>query len=312
MHACYRAFRSANIDRSHVVRWLALFSLLCTSIVATAQTATDLTPRNPNIAYVDDGDARHVLDVYLPEMYAGDEPLPTLFMLHGGGYIGGRKEFVRPVAEYFAEQGYAVVAPNYRLAPRHTFPAAIDDSFCALAWTYAHADVYGFDLERLFLIGESAGGNAAAMLGTVDDPAVFLNGCEYTLPSTPKPSGVIAYYMPADLDCNCRGAQRFAALFLGVPLDADIQTVREEWRVALPATYLTGDEPPFLLIHGTEDSLVPFSEAEAFYAQAAPLIEIDLVAIEGADHGFFVRLQAPQSQTALAAVEMFLARHLTP
>ena len=278
--------------------------MIC-SAPLSAQTAEELTPRTPDIPYRVDGHERQVLDVYLPDDRS--EKLSTLFIVHGGGFVGGQKEMVRPVAEYFTGQGYAVVTPNYRLAPQNTFPAAIEDVFCALAWTYANADTYGFDVSRIVTIGESAGGNAVAMLGTVDEPETFLTDCAYDLTDVPSLQGVVAYYMPADLDCNCRGAQRFASAYLGVSWDSEMDTVREQWAAAIPGTYLTGDEPPFLLIHGTDDSLVPLSESQTFFQQAVDLIDIELIEIGGADHGFFIRLNQPETQIALDEVERFLA-----
>lgn len=291
------------------MKYLLLACLTLFSVLALdAQSLPELTPRNPDIPYVVEGHERQVLDVYLPEDRS--DLLPTLFIVHGGGYVGGRKEFLRPVAEYYTDLGYAVVAPNYRLAPAFTFPAAIEDIFCAMAWTYSNADLYGFDRTRMVAIGESAGGNAAALIGTVDDPSPFLNDCEYDLPETPVIQGVVAFYMPEALDCDCPGAQRFAATYLGIAQNIDQELIREQWAAAIPSTYLSGNEPPFLLVHGTADSLVPFSESEAFVQRAMGLVEVQLVEIAGADHGFFTQINRPDTQTAFAEVDRFLSEIL--
>lgn len=300
-----------------MMRLLVTTLLLCATLTLAVQTGTaqddtfdTIYPRNPDIAYNNITD-RQVLDVYMPE--ERDDPLPTLFMIHGGGFVFGSKGLVRDIAEYFADQGYAVVAPSYRLAPRFTYPAQIEDMFCALAWTTHYADTFGFDINRIALVGESAGANIAAMLGTIDNPAQFLTNCHYTLPDNFKLTGVAAYYMPVDLStCECEDAIRFASLYLGISRQAlsnGIEQLREQWAEASPYAWLDPNDPPFLLVHGDRDELVPISESRGFLRAAQAIgIAVDLVVIPGANHGFFSRLRNEANQEALPYLEDFLAR----
>lgn len=118
-------------------------------------------------------DAIHRLDVYRPKGVSG--PLPTLFYVHGGGFRILSKESHWMFGYGFAAMGFAVFSINYRLAPKHPFPAAVEDSALALSWLAANAGTYGADLQRLVYGGESAGGNLVSALTLagcwqLDDP----------------------------------------------------------------------------------------------------------------------------------------------
>jgi acetyl esterase/lipase len=267
--------------------------------------------RTDNIAYIPDGHPRQTLDVYQPQH---PDPVPVIVMIHGGGYIAGSKNMLSDAAQWFAERGYAVVVPGYRLAPDFTYPAQINDAFCALAWTYSHADEYGFDTDDLILLGESAGANAAALLATVDTPQTYLSDCPYTLPDNAQPAGVVAYYMPVDLStCECQLAKTLSYTYLGVSADEieNVDEARNLWDEASPLSWMDANDPPFLLIHGTDDFLIPVSESRYFveeYESAGA--QAELVALEGAGHGFFAYLNREAAQQALPYVMDFIERLL--
>lgn len=104
------------------------------------------------------------LDVYLPAARKG---FPTLVWFHGGGLTGGKKdnEETLKIARGLAAAGMALVVPSYRLSPKATFPAYVEDAAAAVAWAKAHIAEYGGDVKRLFVGGHSAGGYLALMLG---------------------------------------------------------------------------------------------------------------------------------------------------
>lgn len=270
-------------------------------------------PTYRNVPYTEADQARQTLDIYLP--LERDETMPVIVMVHGGGFVFGDKFTMNAPARHFAARGYAVIAPTYRLAPDHTYPAAVEDAFCAFAWVYQHAEALNLDVNRLILMGESAGANLVALLGTVDDPAPYLGDCPHALPDDATPQAVVAYYMPADLSsCDCIAAKQMAAVYLGVdPAALDLEEqIRQRFAEASPLAWVGPDEPPFLLIHGDQDNLVAPSESEA-YAQRLREMgnQVEMVSIEGAGHGFFSDVRAPHSQRALQAVADFLAE-LTP
>lgn len=283
---------------------LLMISLMVLALPANAQEPQVMT----DIPYMQDGHERQVLDLYLPA--ASAEPAPTLLMVHGGGYIFGDKDEMRGVALHFQERGYATVAPNYRLAPEYTYPAQIEDVFCALAWTLAHAQDYNLDPARLVIVGESAGANAAALLGTVDAPEAYLTDCAYELPEGFRAQGVVAYYMPVELtSCECDAAQQMAAVYLGIP-PSEIGTAQQQaetWADASPLAWIDAEDPPFFLVHGERDSLVPISESLAFQrAYEAVGGDVSLLTIPLLNHGFFRLVGLAPVRAALEDVERFI------
>lgn len=286
--------------------WLML-SLLLMTLFGQAQDQTISRPLE--IAYGDH--PRQTLDLYLP--VDQDQPLSVLFMIHGGGYIFGSKTMLAPYAEYFVGLGYAVIVPNYRLAPDEPYPIPLQDLFCALAWTYREASTYGLDRTRVSLIGESAGGNAAAMLASVDDPNAFLNGCAYPFDPDDRPQALITYYLYSDLSTcpeNACGLVRYAS---GLYLETDLTDLHEDelraaWGDASPLRWLTGDEPPTLVIHGLADTIVPYSESIAWAeALESYQIPVETLLIPDAPHGFIEKFRVTGSIEARDAVEAFLA-----
>jgi triacylglycerol lipase len=108
-----------------------------------------------DIAY--GGDERHRLDVYLPVDAGAPGPAPVVIFLHGGGFIRGDKADREPVGHYFSRHGVLAIVPNYRLGPRHRWPAGAEDVASALAWARFHVAGYGGDPDHIVLAGESAG-----------------------------------------------------------------------------------------------------------------------------------------------------------
>ena len=109
-----------------------------------------------DVAYIDDDSVDHKLDLFGTQ--AATEPMPTIIEVHGGGYIGGDKDINTEHAQFYAENGYLVVAPNYTRLPSGDFKDAIQDLFAAYNWVADHAEEYNFDLSRVAISGDSAGG----------------------------------------------------------------------------------------------------------------------------------------------------------
>jgi acetyl esterase len=118
--------------------------------------------RTKDIPYLDTAKAHHTLDVYRPIARSG--PCPVVLYIHGGGFriLSKDTHWMMPIA--FARRGYVVFNINYRLAPEHPFPAAVEDGCAALAWVLENAESYGGDARRLVLAGESAGANLVTSL----------------------------------------------------------------------------------------------------------------------------------------------------
>ena len=118
-----------------------------------------------DIAYIDDGTLDHLLDVYYPE--DTDKALPTIINVHGGGMIAGEKEVNTVQSRYFAQQGYAVVNMNYTRMPDTNYPGMIQDIYNVLHWVEEHAQEYPFDLDHVYMTGDSGGGHIVSVAAAV-------------------------------------------------------------------------------------------------------------------------------------------------
>jgi len=262
-----------------------------------------IPPAQSDVPYRDDGDPMHVLDVYLPE--GADGPLPVLFAIHGGD---GSKKDLHGLAGYFVQNGYAAVLPQIRHKSEPNRPLLLQDAFCSLAWAHANADEYGFDPQRVIVFGYSIGGLLGANLGTVDDPSQFLEGCPHSLPESSWVQGVATYAAVLNTPEACLSAgwcQFGAAAGNGRSL-GEISAIFEElsnvppsdwlnsgelsqearsFAQAAPLSWLDGSEPPFLLIHGAVDEMVPPGESEAFASRLQDAgVEAELLLLPGAGH----------------------------
>ena len=110
------------------------------------------------------------LDVFWPD---GPGPHPMVVWIHGGGFIGGFKELGEFACRTFATNGYVAITTNYRLAPEHKFPAAVNDCLGAIVWAKKHAEEFNGNPDRIAVAGESAGGNLAAMVAWASDDSRF-------------------------------------------------------------------------------------------------------------------------------------------
>jgi acetyl esterase/lipase len=214
-----------------------------------------------DISYAD-ADPRQKLDIYLPT--SGEGPFPILFAIHEGNFNSGAKSDLRGQALYFVEQGYAVVTPNHRFTPQYIYPAQVQDAFCALAWVHANADTYHLDTGRVVALGLVSGGSLAAMLGVVDDPTPYLEGCPHALPEENWVQGVAVFTGVFDFtnDVYGRYAERehYVAYLGGEP-----DEVPEIWREASPINWVDGSDASFLLIHGSgADERIDSGESARF------------------------------------------------
>lgn len=123
----------------------------------------------PGSALSDDGNPNHLLDVYSPT--DSKTPLPVIVELHGGGYLSCFKEINAQHGQYLASKGFHVVNMNYTLCPEGDLSTILNELSAVLGWVKAHADVYGFDLSRVFLTGDSAGGHIVLLAA-----ALFTSG----------------------------------------------------------------------------------------------------------------------------------------
>ncbi len=270
-----------------VIRSHRLFFLVATAIVLIlGATAFVLflrrqpyfpvyPPSIANIPYVTPDDGLRRLDIFFPEQKAG--PLPTLLMLHGSL---GDKTNMSSLAVHFAQQGYAVVLPSYRI-----HPVQMNDGYCALGWTVVNAAKYRLDVHHIFLIGWSSGGGIAAELGTVHDATPYMSDCPSFVPQERWTQGLILY---------AAGSDRWS----GTGWKTDVA----------PLLWLDGHEPPTLVLHGSNDTLVAPADSEQLAAALRAVGDkVELSIIPGADH-FSIIPGNPENAQVLKIMDDFLAR----
>lgn len=215
------------------------------------------------------------MDVYYPSENNGR--FAVTMYVHGGGWSKGDKTEGAGALEVPALQkaGFLVVSVNYRLAPQYPFPAMIEDVKCAVRSLRAHADEYNLDPNRIGVWGGSAGGHLVSLLGTTDKSAGFDVG-EY-LEYSSRVQAVVDMFGPADLTVD----------FAGNPVDNPAIFGGFDPALASAVTYVTPDDPPFLLLHGEKDSLVPIEQSQILLAalQAAG-VPAELVLVKNANHSF--------------------------
>ncbi len=211
------------------------------------------------------------LDLYVPR---GKGPFPVIVHVHGGGWRTGDKADPRALIGITAliKRGYAVASVNYRLSTEAKFPAQIHDVKAAVRWLRAHAKVYNLDAQRIGAVGESAGGHLVSLLGTAGDVPELegreLGNAEFSsrVQAVADVFGLIDL-LPKD-GRNGRRVLELESALLGAAVEDHPELAKK----ANPMTYITSDDPPFLILHGTRDTLVPPQHSMEFYNALLPVL----------------------------------------
>jgi len=220
------------------MRLLLLGLLFALSLTAQTQR---------NIEYARPGGVPLLLDVHVPE---GDGPFPTAILVHGGGFEAGDKQtYITYIFEPLAEADFVWFSIDYRLSPAHQFPAATDDVEEAIRWVRSNAARYKVDPDRIALVGESAGGHLVSYVGARNSV-------------TSQVQAVVPLYGIHDFvsfSAHYQGDSAVTERFLGERrLTAETFDAFVE---SSPIAHVSARTPPFLMIHGTEDSGVPFQQS---------------------------------------------------
>lgn len=245
------------------------------------------------------------LDLYLPKPIP-EHPVPLVIWVHGGGWRAGSKD--NTYAPETLGDDYAVASIDYRLSGIETFPAQIHDVKAAVRWLRAHASDYGFDPERFGAWGSSAGGHLVALLGVSCGNPDLEGTVGGNLDQSSCVQAVCDFYGPTDLlsllkQRGIASVRRPMAedLLVGGP----VEELADLARLASPITHVSSDSPPFLIMHGSDDPVVPLAQSVDFdIALRALGIDSTLRIIDGAGHGF------PRSE--LVPVKPFFDRFLLP
>jgi acetyl esterase/lipase len=238
------------------------------------------------VAYARVGGKVLLLDLYLPEHAEG--PLPAIVWVHGGAFRAGSKEDA-PAARMVG-RGYAVASINYRLSQEAIFPAQVHDCKAAVRWLRAKAGRYGLDPGRIAAWGASAGGHLAAMLGTTGE-VKELEGEGEHLEYTSRVQAVCDFFGPSDFlrmndvpgTMDHDAADSPESQLIGGPIRDNVAKVAR----ANPISYVTGQAPPFLIVHGDRDLTVLINQSELLYeALEEAGVDVTFHVVRGAGHGF--------------------------
>src|SRR3954463_7934407 len=250
--------------------WVMPLSCLVAAGVSGAAANVEI---RRDIEYARAGETRLALDAGMPQT---PEPCPAVIVVHGGGWVrGDRATDVAPLLEPLSDAGFAWFSISYRFVNDVTqFGAGVEDVQAAIRFVRAHAAEYHIDPDRIALVGESAGGQLAAMAALGEDPAT-------------RVKAVVALYAPTDLAGIARTSKQVpqwirdnlkGTAFEGLLL--------ARLKQLSPIEHVRRDMPPFLLIHGTADTLVPCEQprgrCERMKSAGA---SCELYPVEGAGHG---------------------------
>jgi acetyl esterase/lipase len=231
-----------------------------------------------------------VLDVYRPRP-ASAEPAPVLLQIHGGAWMIGTKDTQgRPLMQALTGAGWVCVAINYRLAPRSKIHDQLVDCKLALRWIREHIAEHGGDPSRVVVTGGSAGAHLASLVAlTANDPR-FQQGFEDVDTSV---IGCVSMYGPYDLEQIftdlSRVGRRLGGSIGSWVVGANVADDPETYRAMSPVHAVRPGAPPFLVVHGTVDNLVPVEQARRLVAALRDVgSEVTYVELAGAPHAFDV------------------------
>ncbi|HVX15126.1 MAG TPA: alpha/beta hydrolase [Pirellulales bacterium] len=274
---------------------------MCLFLVAeTARADEPAVEVIASVAYAEVDEEKLLADVYMP---TGEGPYPGVLLVHGGAWLAGGKGRMRRIGTALAERGYVAVSVNYRLAPKHKFPAQLDDCRTAVSWMRDHAADYKIDPARIGGFGYSAGAQLVTLLafraasGAKDEQAdrAAWEKCRLQV--------VVAGGTPCDFR-KLPPDSRYLAFWLG-------GTRREQedlYRSASPMAFVSTASPPVFLYHGDEDQLVLPHGAKALRQALDDVgVEAELVTVAEAGH-----IATFMDAQALSAAYAFLDRHLHP
>jgi acetyl esterase/lipase len=201
------------------------------------------------------------LDIYIPDRV--QKPAPLLVFIHGGGWRSGKRSDYLVYLVDFARRGYITATVSYRLLEDSCYPACVEDISDAVKWFFKHGDTYGYDPDRIALIGGSAGAHLAllAAYGWRNQSSVADSLEEHRI------KAVVDIYGPYDLTTEYARNHSLVTSFIA----HSFREAPEQYRLASPKQYLDHGDPPTMILHGTSDELVPVSQSDSLAARLSSL-----------------------------------------
>ena len=289
------------------IRWMlnTFFTIFCAASLFAQNTENYPVPDNVSverdIVFGTGGGRDLKLNLFRPK--SGNGPFPGIVFIHGGGWRNGSPTAFERQALRLASTGYVAICIEYRLSGEATFPAAIEDSKCAVRWLRANAKQYAVNPDKIAVSGGSAGGHLSLLVGTSGGVAELEGTGGHTGVSSAVQL-VIAFNPVSYFPIKPDNPMIQVTSFLGGTVDE----VPEAYRKASPPTWLDTGDPPMLLLHGTNDTTVPHQQSVKFMVELTKMKVLSkLYSEEGGGHGWFNR--DPYYEPTYKALQYWLDVH---
>ena len=247
-----------------------------------------------------------VLDVWRHPEQSGSAPV--LLFVPGGAWVHGSRILQGyALMSHLVEQGWVCLSIDYRVSPHHRWPRHIHDVKAAVAWARANVDRFGGDRDFVAVAGCSAGGHLASLVGLTHDDPDF----HHDLPADADTSvdavvGIYGRYCWEDRSTPER--DRFIDFLERVVVKKRLSRHPDVFRKASPIARVRPDAPPFLVVHGTGDTVIPVAQARAFVdrLRAVSRSAVAYLELPGAQHGFDM-LDGARTRSVSTAIGLFLS-----
>jgi acetyl esterase/lipase len=255
------------------------------------------------------------LNLYRPENSSGE--VPVVVLIYGGAWMMRNQGMEVPKAKWLATHGYAAAVIDHRLSSEALFPAQIYDCKAAVRWLRANAAKYGLDAAHFGAWGESSGGHLVSLLGVAGNVPALEGDLGNTNQSS-QVQAVVDFFGPTDLLEMQAHALPGAWLNHNAPdapearlIGGPVQENRDKAERANPVQYVTSNAPPFLIVHGEQDPLVPCNQSELLFAALKKAQDsVTFYKIAGAGHGGPAFDSGMMRAAALAFLDKYLKPHL--
>jgi acetyl esterase/lipase len=289
--------------------YLSCCFFLSTIFIRTSFAAELVIPDGvtfePGLEY-SNPDNQH-LQLNLARPKTGSGPRPAVLCIHGGGFRAGHRDGYNALCLKLAQRGFVAATASYRFAPKYQFPSAVHDVKAAVRWLRANAAKYQLDPARLGVTGGSAGGHLAQFLGVTAGIKAF-EGEGGSAEQLSSVTCVVNFYGPSDFT-KSYGKSVDAAEVLPLFLGGDLEKARPRHILASPLNWVTPNAAPTLIVHGTEDKYVAYEQGVWMRDRLQACgVEVELLTLEGAGHGF----KGADAEKAEQALFAFFEKHLRP